>query len=129
MEEKKKLPEDRVRMSERERELFYLKFYAEKEREALEAAKQIHQWMKAGGKKDFPFTREQTEKAIEDFLEVLFWRCGGIRELFFSSPEYRMERMRGGNSPDLMELVIAEELMRLVCEEVTAQDQGDPQRG
>ena len=102
--------------TDREREIHFLRAYSVMELNALEIAAKVFDSERIFYEEGFPVTKEQLEMAVTDLLEVLFWRCGGIRELFFTNREYRQERMRRGNSPDMMTLAIAEELERLISE-------------
>lgn len=103
-------------LTDQERELHFLMTYDRMEIAALESVSQIIKWDNGGRTETFPFAKEEAEQIVTDLLEVLFWRCGGMRELFFSNPEYRQERMRRGNSPDMMTLDIADKIAELIKE-------------
>lgn len=127
-EKEKSLLEDPLRISERESELHLLRAYAELERNALTDAYMVFTWLKKKRKPErtFAMFKNKMLNAANDLFEVLLWRRGGIPELFFDRADYRMERMGSGNSPDMMELMIAEELLRLADQMVTDADPGDP---
>lgn len=69
----------------------------------------------------FVSCKKKVEEMAYHSLEALYSQCGGIRDLFFSRPDYRRERIHSVKLQCMDHLLLVEELLRIadVMPEVT----------
>ncbi len=64
----------------------------------------------------FTSCKKKVKEMANRSLEALYSQCGGIRDLFFSRPDYRMERIHSVKLQCMPYLFLVEELLRIADE-------------